>query len=180
MNRMRENMSLRGGRGHGGSDQSSIVQSATRNRPGFPQFRSRHNRRRVRFIPEPRSNGWFQSVTTSRVYPWPWRPSSASGTRKRPSLPRPGRRLSGFEGVPGGMPGGLPTPNGRETPDRFHTRGPPPPGGNGNARFGGSGGGSGGFGSAARRRLLLVNRKENRAKGRRKREGERERKTRAA
>ena len=90
MNRMRENMSFRGqgrGRQGGREQQLSPVLPAPRHRPGFPRFCSRHNRRCVRFVPEPRSNRRFQPVTASWIHPrYRWS-SSASGTRKRASLP---------------------------------------------------------------------------------------------
>ena len=146
MNRMRENMSFRGGRGHGGNDNHRSFNPQREIVPGFPGFVPGITGGAYDLYPNPDPTGGFNPLPPPGSIPGLGGPPQRPGRGRGHLFPDPGGDFSGFEGVPGGMPGGLPTPNGREPPDRFHTRGPPPPGGNGNARFGGSGGGSGGFG----------------------------------
>ena len=147
MNRMHENMSFRGGRGHGGNDNHRSFNPQREIVPGFPGFVPGITGGAYDLYPNPDPTGGFNPLPPPGSIPGLGGPPQRPGRGRGHLFPDPGGDFAGFEGVPGGMPGGLPTPNGREPPDRFHTRGPPPPGGNGNARFGGSeGGGSGGFG----------------------------------
>ena len=148
MNRMRENMSFRGqGRGRQGGGNNNYRPSYPHRDivPGFPGFVPGITGGAYDLYPNPDPTGGFNPLPPPGSIPGIGGPPQRPGRGRGHLFPDPGGAgdFTGFEGVPGGMPGGLPTPNGREPPDRFHTRGPPPPGNNN--RFGGPGG-SGGFG----------------------------------
>jgi hypothetical protein len=155
MNRMRENMSFRGqGRGYGGRRGNNHRPSYPHHDivPGFPGFVPGITGGAYDLYPNPDPTGGFNPLPPPGSIPGIGGPPQRPGRGRGHLFPDPGGGFEGFEGVPGGLPGGLPTPNGREPPDRFHTFGPPPPGGGpgGNTnRFGGPGGGPGGFGGAS-------------------------------
>lgn len=146
MNRMRENMSFRGqGRGRQGGGNNNYRPSYPHRDivPGFPGFVPGITGGAYDLYPNPDPTGGFNPLPPPGSIPGIGGPPQRPGRGRGHLFPDPNGAgdFTGFEGVPGGMPGGLPTPNGREPPDRFHTRGPPPP----ENRFGGPGG-SGGFG----------------------------------
>ena len=95
MNRMRENMSFRGqGRGRQGGGNNNYRPSYPHRDivPGFPGFVPGITGGAYDLYPNPDPTGGFQPVTASWIHPrYRWS-SSASGTRKRASLPGSERR----------------------------------------------------------------------------------------
>ena len=176
MNRMRENMSFRGGRGHGGNDNHRSLNPQSRNRPGFPGFVPGITGGAYDLYPNPDPTGGFNPLPPPGSIPDLGGPLQRRGQEEAISSPTREETFPGSKASPAACRGAYRPQTVAKRPIDSHTR------------------------TASTRRerqraiwriwrrvrrvrlkrcvreASLVNRKENRAKGRRKREGERERK----